>query len=92
MAGMLHIFRRRIVNGGEIYQVNFTVASGTFAKVLDTPRELDEFLVTGIALDASAIDAVWEDINRGGKSTLDDVEIAPQQAAALGMSYADVDF
>ncbi|MGA2992502.1 MAG: hypothetical protein ABSD88_18695 [Candidatus Korobacteraceae bacterium] len=92
MAGMLHIFRRRIANGGEIYQVNFTLTGGTFAKVFATPEELDEFLVTGIALDPSDVDAVWQDINRAGNTVLDEVSISPQQAAALGMSHADVDF
>ena len=35
MSGTLHIFRRRIANGGEIYQLNYTTTGSTFAKVFD---------------------------------------------------------
>jgi hypothetical protein len=92
MAGTLHIFRRRIVNGGEIYQLNFTLTGNTFARVFATPEELDEFLVAGIALEPAAVGSLWQEINRAGKAALDEVEISPQQAAALGMTHSEVDF
>jgi hypothetical protein len=92
MAGTLHIFRRRIANDGEIYQVNFTLTGSTFAKVFAAPKELDEFLLVGVGLAPAALETLWQDINRAGNATLDEVEVSPQQATALGMSHADVDF
>jgi hypothetical protein len=92
MTGTLHIFRRRIVNGGEFYQVNFTSIGSTFAKVFATPDELNEFLRSGLALEPSAVDALWQAISHGGSTSADDIEVSPQQAVALGMTHADVDF
>jgi len=92
MQGTLHVFRRRIVNGGEIFQVNFTYTGSSFAKVFATPEELNEFLQAGLALEPSAIDSLWGDIDRTGTSYADDIDVSPQQAAALGMSHSDVDF
>ena len=48
MTGTLHIFRRRIAKGGDIYQVNLTSAGSTFAKVFARAKELDEFLLVGL--------------------------------------------
>ena len=91
MAGILHIFRRRVVNGGEIYQVNYTMTGGTFAKVFDSHHELRNFLLE-LGLEPSTLDGVWTILARSGNLTLDDMEVSPQQAASLGMTYADVDF
>jgi hypothetical protein len=92
MQGTLHIFRRRIVNGGEIYQVNFTYTGSSFAKVFATQQELNEFLLTGLGLEAYVVDDLWGDIDRAGTGWADDIDVSPQQAAALGMSHSDVDF
>ena len=92
MQGTLHVFRRRIVNGGEIYQVNFTYTGSSFAKVFSTEKELNEFLLAGLALEPSAVDDLWEDIARAGTAWTDDIDVSPQQATALGMIHSDVDF
>lgn len=92
MTGTLHIFRRRIANGGEIYQVNLTSAGSTFAKVFARAKELDEFLLVGLGLTPAASDTLWEDLNRAGNTILHEVNVSPQQAATLGMTHAGVDF
>jgi len=90
MSGTLHIFSRRIVNGGEIYQLNYTMTGGTFAKVFGSHHELRNFLLE-LGLEPSALDSAWTTLTRSGKLTLDDLEITPQEAAALGMTHAEVD-
>ncbi|MGD0974041.1 MAG: hypothetical protein ABR866_08135 [Candidatus Korobacteraceae bacterium] len=91
MSGTLHIFRRRIANGGDIYQLNYTMTGSTFAKVCGSPQELRHFLLE-LGLEPSALDSAWTALTRSGNLTLDDLEISPQQAAALGMTHAEVDF
>jgi hypothetical protein len=91
MSGTLHIFRLRIANGGDIYQLNYTMTGSTFAKVFGSPQELRHFLLE-LGLEPSALDSAWTALTRSGKLTLDDLEISPQQAAALGMTHAEVDF
>lgn len=91
MSGTLHIFRRLIANGGEIYQLNYTTAGSTFAKVLGSHHELRIFLLE-LGLEPSALDSASAALTRSGNLTLDDLELSPQQAAALGMTHAYVDF
>lgn len=91
MSGTLHIFRRLIVNGGEIYQLNYTATGSTFAKVFGSQHELHNFLLE-LGLEPSSVDSAWTALTRSGKLTLDDLDLSPQQAASLGMTHADVDF
>ncbi len=91
MSGTLHIFRRRIANGGEIYQLNYTTTGSTFAKVFGSHHELRNFLLE-LGLEPSSVDSAWTTLTSSGKVTLDDLEVTPQQAAALGMTHADIDF
>jgi len=87
----MHIFRRRIANGGEIYQFNYTTTGSTFAKVFNSHHELHEFLLE-LGLQPSALDRAWTELTRSGNLVLEDPEISPQQAVALGMTHADIDF
>ena len=91
MNGTLHIFRRRVVNAGDLYQVNYTTAGSTFARVFDSQPELRDFLLE-LGLTPSDLDSAWTALTRSGNLTLEDLEISPEQAAALGMTHADVDF
>ncbi|MGA2961009.1 MAG: hypothetical protein ABSD96_05005 [Candidatus Korobacteraceae bacterium] len=91
MSGTLHIFRRRIVNGGDTYQLNYTTAGSTFAKVFGSHHELHNFLLE-LGLERSALDSALTALTRSGNLTLDDLDVSPQQAAALGMTHAEVDF
>ena len=91
MSGTLHIFRRRIANGGDIYQLNYTTTGSTFAKVFGTHQELGHFLLE-LGLQPPEMDSAWAALTGSGKVTLDDLELSPQQAASLGMTHADVDF
>jgi hypothetical protein len=87
----MHIFRRRIANGGDIYQLNYTTTGSTFAKVFGTHHELHEFLLE-LGLQPSALDRAWTELTGSGNLVLEDPEISPQQAASLGMTHADIDF
>ena len=91
MSGTLHIFRRRIANGGDTYQLNYTMTGSTFAKVFGSHHELRNFLLE-LGLEPSSLDSAWTALTRSGNVTLDDLEVSPQQAASLGMTHADVDF
>ena len=68
MQGTLHIFRRRIVNGGEIYQVNFTYAGSSFAKVFARAWGAERIPSGRPGLDPSAVDSLWQDMDRAGTS------------------------
>jgi hypothetical protein len=91
MSGTLHIFRRRIANGGDIYQLNYTRASSTFARVFGSHHELRHFLLE-LGLEPSVLESAWTTLTRSGNLTLEDAEISPEQAASFGMTHADVDF
>jgi hypothetical protein len=91
MSGTLHIFRRHVANGGDVYQLNYTTTGSTFAKVFGSHHELHNFL-RELGLQPSALDSAWTGLTRSGNLTLDELEITPQQAASLGMTHADVDF
>jgi hypothetical protein len=91
MNGTLHIFRRRVVNAGDLYQVNYTTAGSTFARVFDSQHELRGFLLD-LGLTLSEPDSAWTALMGSGTLTLEDLEISPDQAAALGMTHADIDF
>lgn len=91
MSGTLHVFRRLVANGGEIYQLNYTTTGSTFAKVFGSHHELRNFLLE-LGLQPSELDDAWAALTHSGRATLDDLEVSPQQAAALGMTHADIDF
>lgn len=92
MAGTLHVFRRRVANGPEVYQVNYTVVSKTYAKVLEGRPALRDFLEVGAALEPSALDSLWHQIEDSGSATMSGIDISEQAASSLGMKEAPSDF
>ena len=92
MTGTVHIFLRHVANGADIYQVNYTTAGSTFAKVFASDSELQEFLSVDAGLTSFEVDAFWQQLTREGTATVEDVEISPQQASAVGMTHAEIDF
>ncbi len=91
MAGTVHIFRRNVVNGPALYQVNFTKDSHTFAKVLEGEDGLHYFLIHAMALAPSAIDSIWDQL-KTGSAILEGVEISGNEAMANGMITGPSDF
>lgn len=92
MAGSLHIFRREVVNGTTFYQINYNLAGHSFAKVLESRDQLDEFLTIVAALPDDLVDAAWKELDRNGVVNLGDVVIAESSAVAHGMKITPTDF
>lgn len=91
MAGTLHIFRRNVANGPTLYQVNYTLDSRTFAKVLESEAQLNEFLVENLSLAPAAMDVVWDEL-RSGTAIIEGVEMSYNHANINGMIEAPSDF
>jgi len=91
MAGTLHIFRRNVANGPTLYQLNYTLDSRTWAKVMDSEAQLNEFLIENLSLDQVSVDTVWEEL-RGGSAIIEGVELSYNEANANGMIEAPSDF
>lgn len=92
MPGTLHIFRRRVVNGGEHFQANYTVAGKSFAKVLEDAEELRTFLDVDVVLAPSIADPMWREIMKHGSAYIEDVHLNPLEATAKGMLEAPSEF
>lgn len=92
MSGTLHIFRRDVVNGSPFFQVNYNVPGSSFAKVLDSSAQLDEFLTVVAALEPEIIDDVFQELDRTGSANLTEVFINEQEAVAHGMKHTPSDF
>ncbi len=92
MIGQIHIFRRSVVNGFPHFQVNFTSAGRSYAKVVESEAILRELLIDGAAVAPSMMDQVWAELDSTGKANINDVEISENDTAALGMVQADSDF
>ncbi len=91
MPGTLHIFRRAVANGPTLYQLNYTIDSRTYAKVLESEAQLSEFLVENLALSPDAIDNIWDQM-RAGSATIGGLAISYNEANANGMIEAPSDF
>ena len=91
MSGTVHIFRRSVANGGDFYQLNYTTTGSTFAKVFDSQHQLHDFLLE-LGLEPSALDSALTRLSSSGNLVLEDLEVSPEQAAASGMTHADIDF
>jgi hypothetical protein len=91
MPGTLHIFRRSVSNGPTLYQLNYTVDSRTYAKVLENEDQLNEFLVENLSLSPASVDTVWQELN-GGSAIIEGVDISYNEANANGMIEAPSDF
>jgi hypothetical protein len=92
MSGTLHIFRREVVNGSPLYQINYNLASRSFAIVLQSQHELDDFLTIVAALPDDLADATLSELNRNGSVNVSDVLIAENAAVAHGMKITPTDF
>jgi hypothetical protein len=91
MPGTLHIFRRNVANGPTLYQLNYTVDSRTYAKVLENDGQLNEFLVENLSLSPASVDTVWQELD-SGSAIIEGVEISYNEANANGMIEAPSDF
>ena len=91
MPGTLHIFRRNVANGPTLYQLNYTIDSRTYAKVLESDSQLSEFLVENLSLAPIAVVTVWEEL-RTGTAIIEGVELSYNEANANGMIEAPSDF
>jgi hypothetical protein len=91
MPGTLHIFRRNVANGPTLYQLNYTIDSRTYAKVLENESQLNEFLAENLSLAESSIETVWEEL-RNGTAIIEGVELDYNEANANGMIEAPSDF
>jgi hypothetical protein len=92
MPGTLHVFRRKVVNGGEHFQVNYTVAGKSFAKVLEDAEELRSFLDVDMALSPQIADSMWREIMKHGSAYIEDVHMNVLEATAKGMVEAPSEF
>ncbi len=92
MSGTLHIFRREVVNGTTLFQVNYNLAGRSFAKVLDSPDELMEFLEVTAALPNNLVESIWAELNRAGIANVGDVVINETEAVGNGMRETPSDF
>jgi hypothetical protein len=91
MPGTLHIFRRNVANGPTLFQLNYTIDSRTYAKVLENESQLNEFLAENLSLAESSIETVWEEL-RNGTAIIEGVELDYNEANANGMIEAPSDF
>jgi hypothetical protein len=92
MPGMLHVFRRRVVNGGEHFQINYTVAGKSFAKVLEDADELLDFLEIDVALAPDIAGSLWKQIEQHGAGFVEGVQLNQLEAAAKGMVETPSEF
>jgi hypothetical protein len=92
MSGSLHIFRREVVNGSPCFQINYNLAGRSFAKVVESVDQLNEFLEVAAALPEDLVDAAWKQLDSTGSANVVDVRIPESQAIANGMKLAPTDF
>jgi hypothetical protein len=91
MSGTLHIIRRNVANGPTLFQLNYTVDSRTYAKVLESEGQLNEFLAENLSLTPASIDTVWHELSTG-TAIIEGVDISYNEANANGMIEAPSDF
>lgn len=91
MYGTLHIFRRSVVNGAPVFQVNYTFGGRSFAKVMEGEHALRDFLLVSVGLEPKIVDGVWHQMATGN-ATVDDVSLSDNDAIANGMVEAPSDF
>jgi hypothetical protein len=96
MAGTLQILRLgadrdqydRVVHS---YQVNYTTAGDSYVRVYDD-KHLADFLKTVAVLDAVELTRVNRELEVVGSTTVADVDIPLEEAAALGMERVPSDY
>jgi hypothetical protein len=89
MPGYIHIFvLERAAQDGparSAFQVNYTEPGVTFARVCDR-LHLSRLLGGTLGLDRTRIERLMAQLQSSGRATIDDVELSPQETAALGMA------
>ena len=91
MSGSLHVFRRDVVNGEPLYQINYNLTGRTFAKVLDRD-DLEEFLAVTAALPDDVVAAAIREVDDTGKAHILDVKISEGEVAGHGMLETPSEF
>lgn len=91
MYGTLHIFRRNIVNGSPSFQINYTFAGRSFARVVHSEHELRNFILESAALDPHEIDSICGQLI-SGSATISDVKMSDNEAVEAGMNESPSDF
>jgi hypothetical protein len=92
MSGTLHIFRRSVVNGDPHYQVNYTKAGTTYARVLDTDSALTDFLIDSGALAEHELNPFWDTLAADGHASITDVVIPDSATPMMGLKQAPSDY
>jgi uncharacterized protein involved in outer membrane biogenesis len=92
MSGTLHVFRRSVVNGDSHYQVNYTTAGSSYARVFDTDAGLTDFLIESGALEEGDVNAFWDALAANGSATVSEVSIPEGEAAMMGLKQTPSEF
>ncbi len=95
MKGYLHIFRTGIREGPHElrtpqYQINYTVAGRTYARILEEP-ELMNFFREGIAMDSALMTQAVEQLRATGQTTIGDLELTENDAYELELLESSSD-
>ena len=85
------MFRRDVVNGQPLYQVNYNLTGRSFAKVLDR-NDLEEFLGGAAALSHDVVEEAVREVDNSGKAHILDVEISAGEVISHGMVATPSDF
>ena len=96
MSGYLKITRLSIKTGTHgieqsDYQVNFTISGSSYVIAYDED-ELIRFLKHKVALAEEEINLVMADLQATGHVTIGDVDMAEEEASAMGMKQNPEDF
>ena len=80
------------MNGGEHFQVNYTIAGKSFAKVVDDADELLEFLEVDVALAPDLAESLWRAVETHGSGFIEGVDMNQLEATAKGMVESPSEF
>jgi len=95
MAGYLHIFRvgtesQPHQKSVPEYQLTYNIGGCTFARSFDE-NALREFLAEEMAVDPRTVRNAMDELRSVGKTTISEVELPKNQAAALGLEQLPAD-
>jgi hypothetical protein len=95
-AGYAHLFALPRSTDSEglrapLFQFTFNAGGNAYSKVFDEPH-LVEFLSEELGLREEIRDAAMDQLHSLGNATIADVAISENDAAALGMEEAGVDY
>ncbi len=92
MSGTLHIFRRSVVNGEPHYQVNYTKAGNSYARVFDSDSALTDFLIESGSLAEHEVNGLWDTLAADGHATIPDIDIPEHEAPMMGLRHTPSDY